>query len=68
MQSGFYVSRGPWGIYEMLDEFFHVHEIPVGPILFLREWGVRLTSCQTMARHAASLGLMTGEERVAAEG
>ena len=39
-----YVSRGPWGIYEMLDEFFDVHDIPVGPILFLREWGVRPTS------------------------
>lgn len=37
-----YVSRGPWGLYELLDEFFQLHEIPVGPILFLREWGLRL--------------------------
>lgn len=37
-----YVSRGPWGIYEILDEFFHMHRIPVGPILFLREWGLTL--------------------------
>ncbi len=37
-----YVSRGPWGIYEVLDEFFHRHAIPVGPILFLREWGLTL--------------------------
>ena len=35
-----YVSRAPWGIYEILEEFFHRHEIPVGPILFLREWGI----------------------------
>jgi phosphatidate phosphatase APP1 len=35
-----YVSRAPWGIYEVLDEFFTRHAIPVGPILFLREWGV----------------------------
>lgn len=35
-----YVSRAPWGIYEILEEFFQRHEIPVGPILFLREWGV----------------------------
>jgi phosphatidate phosphatase APP1 len=35
-----YVSRAPWGIYDMLDEFFRLHGIPVGPILFLREWGV----------------------------
>src|SRR3712207_2087289 len=35
-----YVSRAPWGIYDMLGEFFDLHGIPVGPILFLREWGV----------------------------
>ena len=35
-----YVSRAPWGIYDMLEEFFQHHEIPVGPILFLREWGI----------------------------
>jgi len=37
-----YVSRAPWGIYELLEEFFRRHEIPVGPILFLREWGISL--------------------------
>jgi phosphatidate phosphatase APP1 len=35
-----YVSRAPWGIYDMLDAFFRLHGIPVGPILFLREWGI----------------------------
>jgi phosphatidate phosphatase APP1 len=35
-----YVSRAPWGIYDMLDDFFTLHGIPVGPVLFLREWGV----------------------------
>lgn len=35
-----YVSRGPWGIYEILDEFFNLHSIPIGPVLFLREWGI----------------------------
>jgi phosphatidate phosphatase APP1 len=35
-----YVSRAPWGIYDLLEEFFRRHEIPVGPILFLREWGI----------------------------
>jgi phosphatidate phosphatase APP1 len=37
-----YVSRGPWSIYKVLDEFFNLHRIPVGPLLFLREWGVTL--------------------------
>ena len=35
-----YVSQAPWSLYEMFDEFFHLHDIPVGPILFLREWGL----------------------------
>lgn len=37
-----YVSRGPWSLYEVLDEFFALNEIPVGPILFLRDWGLTL--------------------------
>jgi phosphatidate phosphatase APP1 len=39
-----YVSRAPWSIYKVLDEFFNLHDIPVGPILFLREWGLTLQS------------------------
>jgi phosphatidate phosphatase APP1 len=39
-----YVSRAPWGIYEVIEEFFVRHGIPVGPILFLREWGISWTS------------------------
>lgn len=38
-----YVSRAPWGLYEMLSEFFQRHDIPVGPVLFLREWGLSWT-------------------------
>src|SRR5690606_19716965 len=35
-----YVSRAPWGIYDVLEEFFRRHGIAEGPILILREWGV----------------------------
>jgi phosphatidate phosphatase APP1 len=38
-----YVSRGPWTIYDVLEEFFHLHDIPVGPVLFLRDWGLSPT-------------------------
>lgn len=38
-----YVSRGPWSIYSMLERFFQLHRIPVGPVLFLREWGLSLS-------------------------
>lgn len=37
-----YVSRGPWSIYDILERFFRLHRIPVGPVLFLREWGMTL--------------------------
>jgi phosphatidate phosphatase APP1 len=39
-----YVSRGPWSMYEVLDAFFNLHLIPVGPLLFLREWGMTFES------------------------
>lgn len=35
-----YVSRAPWSIYEVLETFFRLKEIPEGPVLFLREWGL----------------------------
>ena len=38
-----YVSRAPWGLYDMLSEFFAMHRIPVGPVMFLREWGLSWT-------------------------
>lgn len=37
-----YVSRAPWSLYATLEAFFRLHNIPVGPILFLREWGLTL--------------------------
>lgn len=39
-----YVSRAPWGIYDILVAFFNGHDIPAGPLLFLREWGITWTS------------------------
>ena len=37
-----YVSRGPWSIYDVLEAFYDLHRIPVGPVLFLRYWGLTL--------------------------
>ncbi len=34
-----YVSRGPWNLYDLLVEFFNLHDIPIGPVIFLRDWG-----------------------------
>jgi phosphatidate phosphatase APP1 len=35
----FYVSNSPWNLYDLLCDFFHLHDIPIGPVLFLRRWG-----------------------------
>ncbi len=35
-----YVSRSPWSIYPLLKELFQCHDIPVGPVLLLRDWGI----------------------------
>lgn len=37
----FYVSRGPWSIYQVLVELFRNQGIPNGPVLILREWGMK---------------------------
>jgi len=37
-----YISRGPWSIYEALDTFFNLHDIPIGPVLYLRYWGMTI--------------------------
>jgi phosphatidate phosphatase APP1 len=33
----FYLSSSPWNFFDLLEEFFRVHDIPEGP-LFLRDW------------------------------
>ena len=34
----FYVSTGPWNIYDLLEDFLKLQDIPAGPI-FLKDWG-----------------------------
>lgn len=34
----FYVSNSPWSLYEVLEEFLHIHSMPKGPLL-LRDYG-----------------------------
>ena len=36
----FYVSSSPWNLYDLLAQFFNLHRIPIGPVLFLRDWGL----------------------------
>ena len=36
----FYVSSSPWNLYDLLSDFFNLQNIPIGPVLFLRDWGL----------------------------
>lgn len=36
----FYVSSSPWNLYDLLSDFFNLQAIPIGPVLFLRDWGL----------------------------
>ncbi len=36
----FYVSSSPWNLYDLFSDFFHLQAIPIGPVLFLRDWGL----------------------------
>ncbi len=35
----FYVSSSPWNLYDLLDDFLALNDLPAGPIL-LRDWGL----------------------------
>ena len=35
----FYVSSGPWNLYDVLHDFMNLHGIPAGP-MFLQDWGI----------------------------
>jgi hypothetical protein len=36
----FYVSNSPWNMYDLFSDFFQMQDIPIGPILVLRDWGI----------------------------
>jgi phosphatidate phosphatase APP1 len=36
----FFVSGSPWNLYDLFLDFFNLHEIPGGPLIFLRDWGL----------------------------
>ncbi len=36
----FYVSHSPWNLYDLLEKFMELQELPKGPI-FLRDYGLR---------------------------
>jgi len=54
----FYVSNGLWNLYDLLEDFFRLHEIPGGPVLLLRNWGVYRDELLPTRQRAHKLGLV----------
>jgi phosphatidate phosphatase APP1 len=46
-----YLSRGPWQLEELLQEFFELHDIPSGPAL-LRDWGPSVEGIDPRYKHS----------------
>ena len=49
----FYVSSSPWNIYDVIEDFLNVHNVPPGPI-FLKDWSLTALG----KHHAHKLGLI----------
>jgi phosphatidate phosphatase APP1 len=50
----FYVSSSPWNLYEHINEFLDIHDIPYGALL-LRDWGLSSTGFAPDGRHTHKL-------------
>lgn len=53
----FYVSNGPWNLYDVLGEVFVLQDIPTGPLL-LRNWGLYEDELLPTDQRAHKFGLI----------
>ena len=53
----FFVSGSPWNLYDLLVDFFNLHGIPGGPLLFLRDWGLVENDILPIHNRSHKLGL-----------
>jgi phosphatidate phosphatase APP1 len=51
-----FVSSSPWNLYDLLVDFFNLHDIPVGPVLFLRNYGISEEEILPLDNRAYKLG------------
>lgn len=50
-----YLSSSPWNLYDLLEAFFQLRGIPLGPLL-LRDWGLSRESLFAASHHSHKLG------------
>jgi phosphatidate phosphatase APP1 len=54
----FYISSSPWNLYDLLSDFFNLQDIPIGPILFLRDWGISETEFLPIRHREYKMGVI----------
>jgi phosphatidate phosphatase APP1 len=54
----FYVSSSPWNLYDLLAQFFNLQDIPIGPVLFLRNWGINEEELLPIKHRAYKTGVI----------
>jgi phosphatidate phosphatase APP1 len=54
----FYVSSSPWNLYDLLAQFFYLQDIPGGPVLFLRDWGLNRDELLPIHHRAYKTGVI----------
>ena len=56
----FFVSGSPWNLYDMIERFMEIQDIPAGP-LFLKDWGIdanKFVRENTHAYKVARIGML----------
>jgi phosphatidate phosphatase APP1 len=54
----FYVSNGLWNLYDLLEDFFALNDMPEGPVMLLRNWGVYEDEILPTRQRAYKLGVI----------
>lgn len=55
----FYVSNSPWNMYDLFSDFFQMQDIPVGPVMILRDWGISRRQNDMAPLHARAFKTQT---------
>lgn len=53
-----FVSRSPWNLYDLFDQFCDLQGIPGGRVLYLRDWGFSLEGLTKAKRKGHKFGLI----------
>lgn len=53
-----FISRSPWNLYDLFDQFCDLQGIPSGRVFFLRDWGISLEGLSKAKSRGHKFGLI----------